>query len=217
MIFDLSDLAAPKLVAEYSREDLGMKKGQFMPYPPSGWVGPHYGMAVSKGILVCGERYQYREAYIHVVDVRNPRKARWLSRFPVATKRDAMTECWGYRKLIQMGIVAPLGIIFDGGKWLYTAEYWSGAKIFDLENPKRPRLAYNEIWPFKELKNWESRKALIPGDFFYMPGYTVNAWCGGEVWGNYMICTRLSHCAVLKVPRADQAPRTLDLAFPPKP
>jgi hypothetical protein len=61
-IVDISDLKSPKLLGEYHRDELGMEIGQFMPYPPNGWVGPHYGMAVSKDILVCGERYHYREA-----------------------------------------------------------------------------------------------------------------------------------------------------------
>ena len=210
-IFDISDLNAPKLIGEHDRKQLGMKIGQFMPYPPSGWVGPHYGLWVSKGIMVCGERYHYKEGYLHVIDVRNPKKPKWLTRFEVGTKEDAKTECWGYRKLIQMGVVAPLGVFFDGGRWVYTAEYWSGAKIFDLSNPSKPKLFYNEIWPLRRQKNWEDRKTLIPEGFFYMPGYSVNAWCGGEVWGHHMICTRLSHCAVLKVPRVSQAPKKLDL------
>jgi len=211
LIFDISDLSSPKLVSETHREQLLMKTGQFMPYPPSGWVGPHYGLAVSKGILVCGERYHYKEAYLHVVDVKDPRKPRWLTRVEVADKTDAKTECWGYRVLIQMGVVAPLGIIFEGGRWLYTAEYWSGAKIFDLSNPSRPSLFFNEIWPFQQLKTWEERTKVMPDGFFYMPGYSVNAWCGGEVWGRHMIATRLSHCAVLKVPRVSQSPKKLSI------
>jgi hypothetical protein len=187
-----------------------------MPYPPNGWVGPHYGLWVSKGILVCGERYHYKEGYLHVIDVRDPQKPKWLSRFEVATAEDAKTECWGYRQLIQMGVVAPLGVSFEGGRWVYTAEYWSGAKIFDLSDPEKPKLFYNEIWPVQRLKSWEDRKALIPPGFFYMPGYATNAWCGGEVWGRHMICTRLSHCAVLKVPRVSQAPAKLSLDFPRK-
>ena len=212
-IYDISDLRGPRLVADCDREALGMEVGQFQPYGMSGWVGPHYGVAVSKGLMACGERYHFKEAYLHVLDVSNPRKPKWLTRVPVTTKQDAMTECWGYRKLIQMGIVAPLGIILDGGRWLYTAEYWSGAKIFDLRDPKKPKLFYNEIAPFQALEKWEDRATLIPDDFFYLPGYTVNAWCGGEVWGHHVIATRLSHCAVLKVPRVSQAPKRLSLEF----
>lgn len=211
MIFDVRDLASPRLVGEWHRNDLGVKVGQLRPYGPSGWIGPHYGLAVSKGILLCGETYHFKSAHIHVFDVSNPRRPKWLTRFDVGTKEDAQTECWGFRKLIQMGIVAPLGIVFDGGRWLYTAEYWSGTKLYDLADPARPKLVYNEFWPILQLKNWEDRKKLIPEGFFYMPGYSIVAWCGGEVWGHHALVTRLSHCAVIKVPRVSQAPKKVEL------